>query len=276
MSDAEGETGPDEKVAELGSIAEGHVARPAAIRRLQALLVDPEGAVRTHAARATVEYLDDPDLAARVLELAGGDPVSGARAAALGALGAVLRAGDLAGAREPVYQPEPAAGEPARELVQRALALLRQALSGTDPGLRRAALPGLCSWEPTRPEVVRAVGALWAEGDLVARGEALLCMGRSGDAVRWGPRIEEGLRASEPEVRLAAVEAAAAARVTSALPRLLALLGSRGEPEPLRAAAAAALAAFGRRGAPALLGAAEEDPSADVRDAARAALAVLE
>lgn len=266
------EDGPDARVAELGSIAEGHVARPEAIRRLRLLSEDPEPGVRAHAARASADYLDDPDLAARVLALAGPSEPPAVRAAALGALGALLRAGDLAGAWARGYQPDAEAGEPPAALVREALARVRQAFTDPEPQVRRAALPGLAACRGHTAPVVAAIEAAWAESDPLVQGLALACMGRTGDARRWGAQVRRALDAREPEVRLAAIEAAGAAELGEALPRLLELLESPGEPEPLRVAAAGALAAFGRRAAPALLTRAEEEPLDEVRDAARAAL----
>ena len=275
LPEAADEDDPDARVAELGSIAEGHVARPEAIRRLRALSADPEPGVRAHAARASADYLDDEELAGRVLALAGPDEPPLVRAAALEALGAVLRAGDLAGAWAPGYAPEPQAGEPAAELVQRALEAVRAAFAGDEPQARLGALPGLAACRGHEPAVEAAIEAAWAAPDLTERALAVRCMGRTGAAARWGAQVRRALDAREPEVRLAAVEAAGAAELREALPRLLELLQAEREPEPLRVAAAGALAAFGAAGAAALLARAEEDPLEEVRDAARAALAEL-
>lgn len=258
-----------ERLAELGSIAACHVARPVAVARLLELLADQDPGVRAHVAGVAGGYLEDAGLLARVLELAGTDRVTAVRAAALEALGAVVRAGDLAGAHEPGYAPEP--GEPDPALAGRAFELLRVELRGADPKLRRAALVAL-SARPDR-EVLAAIDALWRESeDDQVRGLALLCMGRTGDARRFAGAVCQGLSHVEPEVRLAAVEAAGAAEVLDALPRLEALLESQREPHELRAAAASALEAFGARAAAALVAAAESDPDEEVRAAARAAL----
>jgi HEAT repeat protein len=266
---------PDALVAELGSIAEGHVARPEALRRVRLLIADADPGVRAHAARAAAGYLDDAALAERTLSLAAADPDLAVRAAALGALGAVVRAGDLAGAWARDYSPDLEAGEPAAELARAALERLRGALASGEPSLRRAALPGLAACRGRDPAVDQAVEALWVDPDLSARVVALECMGRSGDGVRWGAQVRRALEAREPEVRLAAAEAAGAAGVREAVPRLIELLESMAEPEPLRVAAAVALGAFGGVAAAALLGVAEADPQEDVRAAAREALASL-
>ncbi|RMG09357.1 MAG: hypothetical protein D6731_19865 [Planctomycetota bacterium] len=258
-----------EKLAALAAVGEGSLTGAAAQARVGALLADPAAEVRAEAARAARRFAtsfaeelfarldreDEPEVRARLCE----------------ALGAVVEAGDLAGAEDPEYEPRPELGEPRREVYERAKAVLLDAARGQGPE-RAAALEALAVL-PWLAPVREGVDAL-LQGTPDERRQGLRCVARSGDR-RWSAAVVAALDADDDVLAGLAAEAAGRMGAAEAAPGLVRLLHDEGRPRRLRAAAIAALGRLGAAvAAPALLELAEA-PEVDgaLREAARAALA---
>jgi len=263
-----------EKLTELTSIQEQAIARADAIARIDELLDDEDLEVRLEALKALASYPEAHDLWKRVLAIAGDDP-GPVRVGALGALGRVICEGDLAGAREPGYEPDLDLGEPPLELFEDArLALIERLADPASPEESRVALASL-SYLADEATVVAGIEAA-REGEPSDKAWALRCMGLGGDGQRWGAAIKEAVEDDEEATMLEAVRAAGRTEQVELAPLLGRILKGSRQPEPLRIVAADALAGLGgKAGAAHLLEVAESDDQGAVGEAAREALASL-
>lgn len=265
-----------EKLTELTSIQEEAIARADAISRIDELLGDEDLEVRLEALKALASYPEAHDLWQRVLGIAGEDP-GPVRVGALAALGRVICEGDLAGAREEGYAPDLDLGEPPRELFGAARsALLERLADPASPEESRVALASL-SYLSDEEAVVSAIEAARASEEASDKVWALRCMGLGGDGQRWGAVIREAVEDDEDEaLTLEAVRAAGRTEQVDLAPLLGRILKGSRQPEPLRIAAAHALAGMGgKAGAAHLLEVAESSDEGLVGEAAREALASL-
>ncbi len=263
-----------EKLTELTSIQEQAIARADAINRIDELLADEDLEVRLESLKALASYPEAHDLWRRVLEITSEDP-GPVRVGALAALGRVICEGDLAGAREEGYAPDLDLGEPPRDLFEDVrLALVERLADPASPEESRIALASL-SYLADEPSVVAAIEAA-QEGDPSDKAWALRCMGLGGDGARWGPAIREAVEDDEESLMLEAVRAAGRTEQVDLAPLLGRILKGSRQPEPLRIAAADALAGLGgKAGAAHLLEVAESADQGGVGEAAREALASL-
>jgi HEAT repeat protein len=263
-----------EKLTELTSIQEQAIARADAITRIDELLEDEDLEVRLEALKALSSYPEAHDLWKRVLKIAAEDP-GPVRVGALVALGRVICEGDLAGAREEGYAPEQELGEPPLDLFEDArLALIERLADPASPEESRVALASL-SYLADEPSVVAAIEAA-QEGEASDKAWALRCMGLGGDGQRWGAAIREAVEEDEEALMVEAVRAAGRTEQVELAPLLGRILKGSRQPEPLRIAAAEALAGLGgKAGAAHLLEVAESGDQGGVGEAAREALASL-
>lgn len=263
-----------EKIAELESIRDLEVDPEQGKTRIDELLGDSDEDVRGEAAAAVWSYPDAPKLVERVLDLAKKDPSATVRAKAITALGRVVYEGDLAGADEPGYAPDPSLGEPPVDLWRRARDHLLAVAKDEKKTLeeRRFALEGLgfLGNDATVRELIRE---FHGRPERAARLSAVFAMGRSGDA-RWSKEILAALDASDAELRLQAIWAAGEAEVEEAVGKLKKV--ARDGKSAERQAAVESLGRIGGKPAgEALLQVAERDPDPEVRQAATIALEEL-
>lgn len=257
-----------QKLGEIESIRSHDVDEAVARTRLLELASDPAPEVRAEAASAIWEHAHHPDLVAKALALSADDGSPEVRIKATTALGRVIYEGDIAGADEPSYKPDPLLGEPPADLFQKVRDHLFSLVEDEKRPLdeRRFALEGL-GFLGHDARVQKHVEAFWNRSEAQAKLSAVFAMGRSGSA-RWASQIEGALASSDAELRLQAVWAAGEAEVKGA-EATLARLAREGSNRDERVAAAESLARLGGEGATkVLLDLAEHDRDPEVREAA--------
>jgi HEAT repeat protein len=263
-----------EKIAELESIRDLEVDPEQGKTRIGELLGDVDEDVRGEAAAAVWSYPDAPKLVERVLDLAKKDASATVRAKAITALGRVVYEGDLGGAGEPGYEPEPALGEPTLDLWTRARDHLLAVVKDEKKTLeeRRFALEGL-GFLGSDDRVRELIREFHGRPERAAKLSAVFAMGRSGDD-RWSEEIMAALDATDTELRVQAIWAAGEAEVGDAVDKLVKVAKDGKSAE--RMAAVESLGRIGGKPAgESLLRSAERDPDPEVRQAATIALEEL-
>ncbi len=185
----------------------------------RALLADPEAEVRTRAIRL-LDECDDPKLAFALIRILASDEDANARSEAAGLLGRYVEGGEL--------DKIPAGTQ---RLVEDAL--LEKANSEDATAVRRRALESL--GYSSRPEVVTLIESAFRRENPEWQASALFAMGRSFDE-RWEEQILSRMTDVNPDVRLAAVEAAGELRLKAARPVLFKVLEEEEEDEITSAA----------------------------------------
>ncbi len=185
----------------------------------RALLADPEAEVRTRAIRLLDES-DDPKIAFALIRILASDEDANARSEAAGLLGRYVEGGEL--------DKIPAGTQ---RLVEDAL--LEKANSEDATAVRRRALESL--GYSSRPEVVTLIESAFRRENPEWQASALFAMGRSIDE-RWEEQILSRMTDVNPDVRLAAVEAAGELRLKAARPVLFKVLEEEEEDEITSAA----------------------------------------
>jgi HEAT repeat protein len=257
-----------QKLSEIEAIRSHDLDETAALERLRALLADEAAEVRSEAASAVWEHAHQPELVEKALDLSTKDPAPEVRIKATTALGRVIYEGDIAGADEAGYRPDPLLGEPPAEQFRRVKDHLFAITADEKRSLdeRRFALEGL-GFLGHDAKVRELVESFWKKGEPKARLSAVFAMGRSGDA-RWAASIQEAMGSDDDELRLQAVWAAGEAEVQAA-GDALARLAREAKKREERLAATESLARLGgEKSAKVLLELAENDRDPEVRDAA--------
>ena len=174
----------------------------------RAMLDDPDEQVRVYAVRMLWEN-GDPRLATRLIRLLQEDPNEEVRAEAASVLGGFVYRGEL----------EEISPELLKEVED---ALLAAAGQDEHRLSKRMAVEAL--GYSSRPEVTALIRNAYSQHDPQWVGSALFAMGRSADAELWQAEVLFSLDHDQPEIRLAAVQAAGELALESARPALLAAL----------------------------------------------------
>lgn len=256
-----------EKLAEIVSIKERGVPHGVAVERLAELLGDGSADVRAEAADALWGYPCEGSLLRACLGLARSDGTPAVRLKALGALGGMIREGDLRGGVD--------SGDFDTVLHREVKSHLLTVLESDLESERRAALESL-AYVSGEPQVTKAIEALSGADDVSGRIVAIRCMGRSGDP-RWAKAIAEAVEDGDGKLAQAGVVAAGLAEVVELAPLLSRILRGNREPLGRRVRAAAALGRLGGKTSASVLLEIAEDAQADeaLREAANEALNAL-
>ncbi len=261
------------KLAEIASIKDRGVPHKLAVGRLEELLTDESAEVRAEAADATWGYPHEGALLRATLELARGDDAPAVRLKALGALGTLIREGDLLGVETPDFDTDSESFD--KDLHAEVRAHLLSLLGADGEDERRVALQSL-AFVSSASGVAEAIEELGGSEDVAARVVAIRCMGRSGDP-RWATAIGEAIEENDGGLVMAGIEAAGLAEVVTLVPLLARILRGSREPLTRRIRAAAALSRLGGKNtAGVLLEIAEDSGGEDgLREAANEALNAL-
>ena len=169
---------------------------------------DEDAGVRLSAVRTLWDY-EDRTLVPLFLEVLGNDNDAEVRAAAAGALGQFVYAGEV----DEI---------PAKTLHAIEEALLSKVNSSDAPQVRRSCLESL--GYSSREEVTPLIDAAYASKDKEWVASALFAMGRSANK-SWKPQILAMLESNLPIFRSEAARAAGELEIKAALPLLMELLG---------------------------------------------------
>ncbi len=185
----------------------------------RALLGDEDAQIRMRAIRLLAEC-DDVKLVPAYLQILENDEEASTRAEAASALGRYVWLGEVEEIPEKTHH-------------QVEDSLLRKAGSEDKPIVRRQALEAL--GYSSRPEVITLIEAASQREDPDWQASALLAMGRSSDE-RWEEQVLDKMDHDNPQVQLAAVEAAGELGLTSARRMLFKLLDEETDDEVMSAA----------------------------------------
>ncbi len=185
----------------------------------RALLVDSDAQVRLRATRLLAEC-DDVKLVPAYLKILENDEDASARAEAASALGRYVWLGEVEEIPEKTHR-------------QVEDSLLRKADSEDKPIVRRQALEALGYSD--RPEIVALIESAFKRENPDWQASALLAMGRSSDE-RWEEHVLLKLNHDNPQVQLAAVEAAGELGLGSARRTLFKILDEEPEDDIISAA----------------------------------------
>jgi hypothetical protein len=171
-------------------------------------LTDLDDEIREIAIEAA--WIDEsPDMLRRLLVLASSDISQGVRAAAVGALGPFILAGEL-GKFDPAL---------ARQAENVAIKLYEDRNQSVD--VRRRALEAIANC--SRSGIGEMIERAYRDNNTRMRASALFAMGRSCDA-RWAPVVLRELKNQDPEMRYEAARTAGELEIRDAVPHLADLL----------------------------------------------------
>jgi HEAT repeat protein len=182
------------------------------------LLKDEDAAVRIFAIRL-LEYCEEEDLIAEMLEIALNDPEAAPRAEAISLLGTYVYYGEM----------EEISPENLQTIEN---ALLRIFQNEKKAELRQRAIEALGF--SSREEVPALIKDAWSRDTSMWKASAVFAMGRSCDTA-WEDEVLEGLLDESEYVRLAAAKAAGSLSLAAARPILLRLLTEENDEAVLRA-----------------------------------------
>jgi HEAT repeat protein len=263
-----------EKIAQIESIRGHEVDSESARTSLKTFLSDADDDVRAEAAAAVWEFPDDATLVEETLKASVEDKAPRVRAKAITALGRIVYEGDVAGADQPNYVPDPLLGDPPADLFAKVRDHLFK-LAGDDArpiDERRFAIEAL-GFLGDDARVHELIGGFWGRSEPAAKLSAVFAMGRSGHP-RWEGAIREALGSADSELKLQAIWAAGEAEVVPARDALLAL--AKSGPRDQRLAAIESIARLGGETVGStLLEMAEKDGDPEIREAAALGLEEL-
>lgn len=203
----------------------------------RALLSDPSGDVRARALHLLAES-DDPRLIQTFIEILLRDAETAPRLEAAELLGEFVLLGEL-------DKISPAAQQKIED------ALVRVARSADDSELRRRALEAL--GYSSHEELRSLIESAYERSEPAWVASALRAMGRSQDDEQWGDEVIAKLLDDDPQIRLAAIEAAGELNLRDAASALMQILENEDEEDEVSAAAVWSLSQIGGEGARAFL-----------------------